>query len=71
MLLRVIELISCRREWDLNPRMSVLQTVALGHLAIPPVDLLREQYTRCDGLCQEKIKEFLIFLLLSMDESDR
>lgn len=25
-----------RREWDLNPRMTVLQTVALGHLAIPP-----------------------------------
>ena len=25
-----------RREWDLNPRMSVLQTDALGHLAIPP-----------------------------------
>ena len=26
-----------RREWDLNPRMTVLQTVALGHLAIPPM----------------------------------
>ena len=28
--------LSARREWDLNPRMTVLQTVALGHLAIPP-----------------------------------
>ncbi len=26
-----------RLEWDLNPRMTVLQTVALGHLAIQPI----------------------------------
>ena len=36
-----------RREWDLNPRMTVLQTVALGHLAIPPMWWLRGRvYTR-------------------------
>lgn len=41
--------------------MTVLQTVALGHLAIPPVGLLREQYTRCGRRCQGEIKEILIF----------
>ena len=36
-----------RREWDLNPRMTVLQTVALGHLAIPPM-------CSCGSSLQEK-----------------
>ena len=60
-LQRVIQTKNSRREWDLNPRMTVLQTVALGHLAIPPVGLLREQYTRCGRRCQGEIKEILIF----------
>lgn len=34
----------CRREWDLNPRMSVLQTDALGHLAIPPLCACGAEY---------------------------
>lgn len=34
-----------RLEWDLNPRMTVLQTVALGHLAIQPNCLLRGDFT--------------------------
>ena len=62
LLLRVIEYISLRREWDLNPRMTVLQTVALGHLAIPPIGLLRGKYTRYGRLCQDEINDFLNFL---------
>lgn len=27
-----------RRRWDSNPRITVLQTVAFGHLATPPKD---------------------------------
>ena len=42
--------------------MTVLQTVALGHLAIPPIGLLRGEYTRSLGQCQGEIKDFLIFL---------
>ena len=52
----------CRREWDLNPRMSVLQTDALGHLAIPPL-------LKCEGslpaflpLVKHKIKFFCNFV---------
>ena len=33
-----------RRERDLNPRMAVLQTAALDHLAIPPYGLRTATY---------------------------
>ena len=43
-----------RREWDLNPRMTVLQTVALGHLAIPPLGVVAGAvYTRMPAESRE------------------
>lgn len=51
----------CRREWDLNPRMSVLQTDALGHLAIPPKLACGAKYTAASAPRQAKIEFFLSF----------
>ena len=51
-----------RREWDLNPRMSVLQTDALGHLAIPPKLACGAEYTGYGRIRQAKIEFFLSFL---------
>ena len=51
-----------RREWDLNPRMTVLQTVALGHLAIPPLCLVAGQSLHEYGRSVKIKNEFLLLL---------
>ncbi len=47
-----------RLEWDLNPRMSVLQTDALGHLAIQPDNVVARAFYR---ISDAKSRENLTF----------
>ena len=61
-----------RREWDLNPRMSVLQTDALGHLAIPPCLVAGAIYTKPRYRSSKFLKFFVINLIsCQMDKRPR